>query len=128
MICITGSNGKTTTTSLINPASSGCCHGVFVDNFGPTDYSLNIGKAHIVVMNNMKVTGTESGKLKLTFAFSNPQLEWLKADLDLVENPQDKVVILCVHVPIMGYETYTNFTNVLNVLKRYALHGIVSIH
>lgn len=100
----------------------------FVDNFGPTDYSLNIGKAHIVVMNNMKVTGAGSNSVNITFAFSNPQVEWLKADLDLVENPQDKVVILCVHVPIMGYETYTNFTNVLNELARFHEVHIVSGH
>jgi len=100
----------------------------FVDNFGPTDYSLNIGKAHIVVMNNMKVTGAGSNSVNITFAFSNPQVEWLKADLDLVENPQDKVVIFCVHVPIMGYETYTNFTNVLNELKRFHEVHVVSGH
>ncbi len=100
----------------------------FVDNFGPTDYSLNIGKAHIVVMNNMKVTGAGSNSVNITFAFSNPQVEWLKADLDLLENPQDKVVILCVHVPIMGYETYTNFTNVLNELARFHEVHIVSGH
>ena len=100
----------------------------FVDNFGPTDYSLNIGKAHIVVMNNMKVTGAGSSSVDITYAVSTPQLDWLKADLDLVENPQDKVVILCVHAPIVGNEGAINFKNVLQQLSRFNEVHIVSGH
>ncbi len=100
----------------------------FVDNFGPTDYSLNIGKAHIVVMNNMKVTGAGSNSVEIVCAVSNPQLEWLKADLDQVENPQDKVVILCVHAPIVGNESEINFQNVLQQLTRFNEAHIVSGH
>ena len=101
----------------------------FVDNFGPTDYSLNIGKAHIVVMNNMIVSGTGSGNsVDYTYGFTSNQLEWLKEDLNLVRDPQEKVLVLCVHAPIMGNLNYTNYQAVLQLLSRFNEGHIVSGH
>ena len=99
----------------------------FIDNFGPTDYSLNIGKAHIVVMNNMVVHSAGSSSVEYYQQFTNEQLEWLKADIALVKNPQDKVVILCVHCPILN-NSYQNYSAVTDLLTKFHEAHIVSGH
>lgn len=105
----------------------------FVENFGPTDYSFNVGKAHIVVMNNMmvKATGTTMGGtvncIEFTAGFTDEQLKWLQDDLALVKNPQDKVVVLCVHVPILN-KTSKNYQAVAQLLTKFNEGHIVSGH
>lgn len=105
----------------------------FVDNFGPTDYSLNVGNAHIVVMNNMMVKGTgttrygEANCVEFDKGFTNDQVKWLKADLESVKNPSEKVLILCVHVPIMN-NTSKNFANVKQLLTKFYEAHIISGH
>lgn len=105
----------------------------FVEHFGPTDYSLNIGKAHIVVMNNMMVKGTgttrngEANCIEFDNGFTDEQLAWLKADLALVERPDDKVVILCVHVPIFN-RTSKNFQAVAQLLTGFHEAHVISGH
>ena len=105
----------------------------FVDNFGPLDYSVNIGNAHIVVMNNIMVKGTgvtrygEARCIEYDKGFTDQQLKWLKADLELVDNPSDKVVILCVHVPVMN-QTSKNFVAVRQLLTRFYEAHVISGH
>ncbi len=102
----------------------------FVDIFGPTDYSLNIGKAHIVVMNNMRVQGrstTNSASVDYYAGFTQSQVDWLKADLALVKNPHDKVLILCVHCPILD-NTYLNYSVVMDMLTRFNESHVISGH
>ena len=105
----------------------------FVDNFGPTDYSLNIGRAHIVVMNNMIVKGTgttrygEVNCVEYDRGFTDQQLAWLKEDLALVNDPSEKVVILCVHVPVMNY-TSKNYSAVKQLLAKFNEAHIISGH
>jgi len=77
----------------------------FVSYFGPTDYSLNRGKAHIVVMDNVIVTSYSTSGLPNGYAWSyeggitSTQLEWLKQDLATVDNPEETLLILCTHIP-----------------------------
>lgn len=80
----------------------------FIDEFGPYDYSFDRGLAHIVVMNNVYVTDIESsshtnGK---TWAyeggFTDRQIEWLRADLALVKDKEDKLIVFCTHIPFRG--------------------------
>lgn len=99
----------------------------FVENFGPTDYSLNIGKAHIVVMNNMMVNAVSESSVQFKQGFTQDQVDWLKADLSLVKNPQDKVVILCVHCPILNND-YLNYSVVKDHLAKFNEAHIVSGH
>ena len=73
--------------------------GNFNDNFGPTDYSFNRGKVHIVVMDNVVCKTTNNKTWDYDAGFSKVQYNWLKADLDAVENKEDKMVILCCHIP-----------------------------
>lgn len=105
----------------------------FVENFGPTDYSVNIGNAHIVVMNNMIVKGTGTTRygqvrcVEIDRGFTDQQLKWLKSDLELVKSPTEKVVILCVHVPIMN-NTSKNFVAVKQLLTKFNEAHVISGH
>lgn len=71
----------------------------FIERFGPVDYSFNRGKAHIVVMDNVVCTSTNGSTWTYDAGYSQQQFNWLKADLDLVENKADKLVFLCCHIP-----------------------------
>ena len=71
----------------------------FNTHFGPTDYSFNRGKVHIVVMDNVVCTTTNNKTWSYDAGFSNAQYNWLKADLAAVENKSDKMLILCCHIP-----------------------------
>ena len=71
----------------------------YVTRLGPTDYAFNRGKAHIVVMDDVVCTTTSGSTWSYNAGFSEAQYNWLKADLDLVENKADKLVFLCCHIP-----------------------------
>lgn len=105
----------------------------FVENFGPVDYSVNIGNAHIVVMNNLMVKGTGTTRygqalcVEYDEGFTDSQLKWLEADLALVPNPAEKVVILCVHATVMN-KTNRNYQAVARLLTRFNEGYIISGH
>lgn len=71
----------------------------YVTHLGPTDYSFNRGKAHIIVMDNVVCTTTNGSTWTYDAGFSASQYNWLKEDIELVENKADKVVFLCCHIP-----------------------------
>lgn len=106
----------------------------FVENFGPMDYSLNIGNAHIVVMNNMIVNSkdnwTRDGQVKCigySKGITDEQLDWLEQDLANVKNPEKKVIILCVHVPIYN-DGSQNYQQVVKLMGDFNEGHIVSGH
>lgn len=88
--------------------------------FGPTDYSFNIGKAHIVTMKNLNYVG---GKRYIE-CMTGAQLEWLKRDLNDV--PRGGLVILNMHAA--GWNKIGKEGNLRNaaalqeVLKDYNVH------
>lgn len=77
----------------------------YIDHFGPTDYSFNRGKVHIVVMDNVVGTSTSGSAWSYNAGFSKAQYTWLKEDLAAVENKEDKMVILCCHIPFRAGST-----------------------
>lgn len=89
-------------------------------NFGPTDYSFNIGRVHIITLKNLNYMG---GK-KYMESLTGQQLAWLKNDLSFV--PKENLVILNMHAA--GWNKVTNGGNVRNaqalqeVLKEYNVH------
>ena len=99
----------------------------FEDVFGPINYSWNRGNTHIVCMRNMQWNSfTDASNYKC--GFSNEQYEWLKQDLSYVS--KDKMVILCVHIPLVGYtgSSYPNVSNVIKLLKQFKEGHIMSGH
>lgn len=79
--------------------------------FGPTYYSVNIGKVHYVMLDNIHYVNKPGGKKAkgivgtrdYTQDFTPEQLAWLKKDLELVTDKSTPIVI-GVHAPIYRYK------------------------
>ena len=104
----------------------------FVNAFGPTNYSFDIGNAHIIVMDNIiRRSGNGSGTagyatVNYGEGFTDEQITWLKADIARVKGAASKIAILCVHAPLStasGGDTDTQ-TQVMSALKNnfYNVH------
>ena len=74
----------------------------YVDLFGPVNYSFNRGDVHIIVMDDVQVTTTNGKSWSYEGGISAEQLSWLKADLDLVKDKENKMVFFCAHIPFRG--------------------------
>lgn len=90
--------------------------------FGPLDYSFNRGNTHIIVMNNVFNFGVTS----YNWGFSEEQISWLKADLQYV--PKEKMVIVCVHIPVLRNTTIERKSMFLQTLSPYHEVHILSGH
>ena len=97
---------------------------LFEDTFGPVNHSWNRGDAHIVCMRDMLWKSNNDGG-NYSLGFSNEQYEWLKQDLKFV--PKDKLVILCVHIPLVNSNN-TNVQNVISLLAAYDEAHIMAGH
>lgn len=74
----------------------------FESTFGPINYSFNRGDVHIVGMRDIYYSYDNTTRSYKT-GFMKEQYEWLKQDLAVV--PKDKMVVLCVHIPLFGSVT-----------------------
>ena len=83
-----------------NGTSDYTSENAFVNNFGPTNYSFDMGNAHIIVMDNVIYTGSGSGTISYNTGFTQAQIEWLNADIAKVTGKSNKIVVLCVHVAL----------------------------
>ncbi len=107
------------------------CSQDWFDTYGPTDYSVNIGKVHIVCMSNIIYTGNNDGgygkAIKYDKGLTDEQWEWLKQDLALVENKADKMLILSFHCPVFS-NNYAHAADIRNLLKTFGEAHIFSGH
>ena len=97
----------------------------FEDCFGPINHSWNRGDAHIVCMRNMQWTSNEDAGDYTSPTFTSEQIEWLRRDLSFV--PTDKLVIFCVHVPLMN-SSKAGVQDIISLLKNYPNCHIMSGH
>jgi hypothetical protein len=87
----------------------------FKEFFGPTYYSFNRGKAHYVVMDDVRYLGVER---TYDGHISEAQLNWLAKDLELVN--KENLLIINLHIPVHNsiknkeelYKVLEGFTNV----------------
>lgn len=93
----------------------------FSEHFGPTYYSFNRGKAHYVVLDDVRYLGEDR---KYDGYVNQQQLDWLKKDLQLV--PKDNLVIVCLHIPV--YSQVKNNTDLYDLLKPFKNVHIMSGH
>ncbi len=88
--------------------------------FGPTDYSFNIGKVHIVTLKNINYVG----KKRYIEALTGEQIAWLQKDLSYV--PKGSLVILNMHAAgwnaVEGEGNIRNADRLEEVLKGYKVH------
>ena len=97
---------------------------LFEQTFGPINHSWNRSDAHIVCMRDMLWNSNNKGG-DYSIGFSDEQYEWLKQDLSYV--PKDKLVILCVHIPLVN-STKKNVQKVIALLAAYNEAHIMAGH
>ena len=100
----------------------------FVRNFGPTDYSFDIGNAHFVVMDDIQYTGTQRDGIKISYTtgLNDTQMKWLREDLALVRDKKDKVVVFCIHSALYG--RFAHKPEVKALLEEFAEAHVLSGH
>lgn len=94
------------------------------DIFGPANYSFSRGDVHIIGMRDI-VYSTNTTAQSYQRGFLKSQLDWLKQDLALV--PKDKMVVLCVHIPLYN-RTENYIQDVLALLNTYKEAHVMSGH
>ena len=104
----------------------------YQQHFGPVDYSFNIGKAHVVFMKDMIYEGKSPyGTEGHNYAqgILDHQLEWLKKDLAAVEDKENKLIIMCVHIPLRGTGNGSkNYRAVVNEMLKFKEAHVLSGH
>lgn len=107
------------------------CAEDYIAVFGPVDYSMNIGKAHIVCMDNIIYAGNATGGYGKSMLYdkglTDAQWAWLQADLANVEDKQDKILLFCVHAPIFNND-YAHAADIRSLLKTFGESHIFSGH
>lgn len=93
----------------------------FKQYYGPTYYSFNRGKAHYVVLDNVRYLGNEK---EYDGYITQQQLDWLAEDLKYVS--KDKLVIICMHIPV--HSKVKNNTDLYVLLSPYKNAHIMSGH
>lgn len=94
----------------------------FEHKFGPVNYSFNRGSAHIVAMDDILFPNHDD----YSTGFRDDQIEWLRQDLSFV--PKEKMVILCVHIPLRNSGSAQNVQAALALLEGYAEVHVMSGH
>ena len=107
------------------------CSADYVSVFGPTEYSINIGNAHIVFLNNIIYAGHQEGgygkAMLCDFGLTDEIYSWLEGDLAFVQDKQNKILILCVHAPIFNNQ-HPHYGDIRNILKTFGEAHILSGH
>ncbi|MCZ4243802.1 calcineurin-like phosphoesterase family protein [Pedobacter punctiformis] len=93
----------------------------FQAHYGPTYYSFNRGKAHYVVLDDVRYLGNER---EYDGFITQTQLDWLAKDLALV--PKDALLIICLHIPV--HNQVKNNQDFYAVLKDFKNIHIMSGH
>ncbi|WP_256001873.1 calcineurin-like phosphoesterase C-terminal domain-containing protein [Pedobacter deserti] len=101
----------------------------FKEFFGPTYYSFNRGKAHYVVLDDVRYLGEER---KYDGYITEVQLEWLAKDLQHVK--KDQLLIVNLHIPAHNsvknndalYKMLEGFTNV-HVMSGHTHYNVNNI-
>ena len=96
----------------------------FVSYFGPENYSFNRGDVHVIAMDDIMVTTKKSSSKSNGYTwsynggFTAKQVEWLKKDLALVDNKEEKMVFICCHIPFKA-GTSNYIPTVLSLLQEF---------
>nr|WP_068891546.1 calcineurin-like phosphoesterase family protein [Pedobacter panaciterrae] len=93
----------------------------FKEMYGPTYYSFNRGKAHYVVLDDVRYLGNER---EYDGFITEDQLAWLEKDLKQVS--KDSLLIINLHIPV--YNQVKNNTDFYALLKGYNNVHIMSGH
>ncbi|WP_353137326.1 calcineurin-like phosphoesterase family protein [Pseudopedobacter sp.] len=84
-------------------------------NYGPTYYSFNRGKAHYVVLDDVRYLGTERD---YDGYIVEQQLNWLRKDLEYV--PKDYLIVIGLHIPV--HNSVKNRDELYSILEGRKVH------
>lgn len=93
----------------------------FKDLFGPTYYSFNRGKAHYIILDDVRYLGKDR---QYDGFISQEQLNWVKNDLQYV--PKDSLIIICAHIPV--HNSVKNNIELYNLLGEFKNVHIMTGH
>jgi len=93
----------------------------FQEHYGPTYYSFNRGKAHYVVLDDVRYLGVER---TYDGFISQAQLDWLAKDLEHVE--KDALIIINLHIPV--HNSVKNNKELYAILQGFSHVHIMSGH
>lgn len=111
--------------------------GRFKKEIGPNYYSMNIGRFHFLMLDNIVTTGpkkegnpaaTYVGKFGFTYRFDQRQLDWIVRDLAFV--PKSTPLVVCYHVPLYkdGHKFVENAEELLALLEGYRSVDLLEGH
>lgn len=69
----------------------------FQRTYGPTDFAFNYGRVHFLIVNDIFWNGSMSAGYHAEL--TDKTLDFIRNDL--AEVPRDRLVVLCVHIPIV---------------------------
>jgi hypothetical protein len=96
----------------------------FQQTYGPTYYSFNRGQVHYIVMDDVRYLGKDR---QYDGYISQNQLDWLQKDLAFV--PKDKLIILCLHIPVhSGVKNNTALYAILEDRNVHIMSGHTHYH
>ena len=96
----------------------------FESVFGPCNYSFNRGDVHVVSMDDIMVSSQKSssrsnGKTwSYSGGFTASQLEWLKKDLALVPDKENKMIFICCHIQFRTATT-NRYPDVMRLMTEF---------
>lgn len=93
----------------------------FKQYFGPTYYSFNRGKAHYIVLDDVRYLGVER---TYDGYITDEQLAWMEKDLALV--PKDNLVIINLHIPV--HSAVKNKADFYKILEKFTNVHVMSGH
>lgn len=107
--------------------------GKFFEFCGPTDYSFDRGDTHIIVMDDIPVQSLASSSKPNNHTwnyyagYTDTQWNWFKQDIENVADKANKMVFVCMHIPVRGggnnsgssFNTSRHYADLLNALKQF---------
>ena len=93
-------------------------HADYELHLGPRNYSVNLGKIHVVVLDNIIMS--EAGDGKYSYGLTDRTWEWLQGDLAYVS--KDTPLVICTHATmflLQGPHKSNNGQKYTDLLKTY---------
>lgn len=82
----------------------------YESNFGPRNYSFNIGGIHFVMLDNLRMIDNGEGKLTaFEQGLSDEAWTWLQNDMALI--PTSTKIMVCAHSPMFKQQSGSERTN-----------------
>lgn len=105
----------------LNKGDDSVSDDTFQETYGPTYYSFNRGRAHYVVLDDVRYLGQDK---KYDGYIQQHQLDWLEKDLALV--PADHLIIICAHIPV--YNEVKNNDAFYKIVERFENVHVMTGH